>query len=1075
MPSKPPNASLVSKGEKPVPLTKPTIAAKPTPLTAKPVPSRKPIGIKVLPVPQKRPKIAEGGPGLKTDSDVAETRGTFNTTEKDPSETAKIQESQRNMGVQVLPVSTKKRNQNIITNVKEKDVRSSDEDSKAGSSLEVPQVQPRLVPKVRPVPKKRKSIVKKEFESVAFNVSGPAIQETQINEEKGSVRESVKLDDVTVTASSDSPHAPAFLLGQTDDHKSRVKEASKNAETVAKKKSFVPTRKAPPPPPTKPKVPNQEVQVAKPDNKSKLAKTNEQHISAIVNKPIPNNQTATDAKRQITAQSQLSSSKIPLPPKVPGEENGHSPLRPPRPNRLKKRLSCEGVLDDMPNDIAQKKAHDIQSSQGSESEAVKNNDQSDENIKPKIPGKINIKQLAANLDTSAMKALKHQIETKDKPRPLAKGKSEDSSSDSAGTIPEQSKKLVDSNDNLTVESGDLGANKMVQKEDPDGKVTSNNHTPSNVSSIVGMGAQEIFSHFFSNSNSDLNQESPTLTRLKDDKRSRSNEDIAIIRNQRMSRSQTVECLFDDSHNDEDVYEVIPDSHNCPLTPSVSQNKTSRRLSRSSSVGQLLDTPSREIISVRRGKPVFVPPPPPPYTPPDSASPHIASFPLPFMMEKSFQTQSVSDEKIPHSPVTGKTPLPKTSCDMQQHVHNIPDDDDVYEDTESMEVLSSPVPKPANDVPPALPRKESVRTPNTSKFGLLSSQSISPTKSSPTRAPSREAPLPPMKRPSTGRQESKTSIPSMEAPSVPSALDEQVLPPDVDDNIYDDEGYLAPTRMHVANEAEYSYADMPEDSQSPTKQKLSIARKESINRDGRQSVTSTLSTDSHIYESIGGKSNTGSTDDKKEATNRLSRTSSKSSKNRESNVSNLSRSIFYFEVDEEEKSKIERELRQTDETNTQDKKGEDTYEIPPEFESYMGPEAGDVDGSGVDLDVEVPVPPPRKKRPTTGDNQAEFVDDESEDDYIYPDAPEEVEDEGKKKDKASDEEGYHYPPDVSMEEEPGSPAPPILPPRQKSSTPSPARTTVTGSNVWEKSPAPPPRSTSKSSSFSAGNFTHLLNI
>ena len=137
--------------------------------------------------------------------------------------------------------------------------------------------------------------------------------------------------------------------------------------------------------------------------------------------------------------------------------------------------------------------------------------------------------------------------------------------------------------------------------------------------------------------------------------------------------------------------------------------------------------------------------------------------------------------------------------------------------------------------------------------------------------------------------------------------------------------------------------------------------------------------------------------------------------------------------------------------------------------------------GVDLDVEVPVPPrppPRKKKLTTGDNQTELVDDESEDDYIYPDAPDETEDEGKKKDKSSDDEWYHYPADVSMDGEPGSPAmqtPPILPPRQKSSTSSPARTTAIGSDIGEKSPAPPPRSTSKSRSFSAGKFTHHLNV
>ena len=105
------------------------------------------------------------------------------------------------------------------------------------------------------------------------------------------------------------------------------------------------------------------------------------------------------------------------------------------------------------------------------------------------------------------------------------------------------------------------------------------------------------------------------------------------------------------------------------------------------------------------------------------------------------------------------------------------------------------------------------------------------------------------------------------------------------------------------------------------------------------------------------------------------------------------------------------MRQTDVTNTQDQKSEDTYKIPPEFESYMGPETINADGGGVDLDVQVPVPPrppPRKKKVTTGDNQVELVDDDSEDDYIYPDAPEETEDERKKKDKASDDEGYHYP-------------------------------------------------------------------
>ena len=944
LPSKPPNASLASKNEKPVPPTKPAIAAKPPRLSAKPVPSRKPIGVKVLPVPQKRPKTEEVEPGPKTDSNVTETREIFNTTEKDQACAGNQQESQRNMGVQVFPFSTKEQSENIMSSVKEKEVRSLNNDSITGSFQETPQVQPRPVPKVRPVPKKRKSIVKKEFESVALNVSDPVVQETQINKGKEPIKESMKLDDATVTASSDSSHTPTFLLGQTDDDKSRIKEVGKNTEVVSKRKSFVPTRKAPPPPPIKPKVPNQEVQVAKPDNKSKLAKTNEQHTNSIVHKPTPNSQTATDAKTQITAQSQLSSSKTPLTPQVPGEENGDSPLRPPRPNRLKKRLSCEGLLGDMPNDIAQKKAHDVQSSQGSGSDAVKTNDQSDENLKPKIPGKINIKQLAANLDTSAIKALKHQIETKSKPRPMTKGKSEDSISGTTEIIPEiipqLNKKLVDSNDNLTVESGD----NIVQKEDPDGKITSNSQTPSNVFSVIGIGAQDIFSHSFTKSNSDLNQESPTLARLKNNEKSKSDEDIATLRNQRMSRSHTVECLFDDSNNDEDVYEVIPDSPKSPLTPSVSQKKTPRRLSRSSSVGQLLNTPGREIIGVRRGKPVFVPPPPPPYTPPESASPRVAAFPLPFLMEKSFQTQSVSDEKITHSPGSGKTPSPKTSHDMQQHVNNIPDDDDdVYEDTESMEVLSSAVSKPVNDVPPALPRKESVRNANTSKFGLLSSQSRSPTKSSPTRAPTREPPLPPMKRPCAGRQESKTSIPSMEAPSVPSPLDDQVLPPDVDEDIYDDEGYLAPTRMPVPPDAEYSYADMPEDTQSPTKPEPNITQKESIDRGGRQSVTSTLSTDSHIYESIGGKSNTASTDDKKEATNRLSRTSSKGSKDRESNISNLSRSIFYLEVDEEEKSKIEREISQTDETNTHDQKDEDTYEIPPEFESYMGPETIKADG------------------------------------------------------------------------------------------------------------------------------------
>ena len=865
LPSKPPNASLASKGEKPAPPTKPAIAAKPTRLSAKPVPGRKPIGVKVLPVPQKRPKTVEGEPGPKTDSDVTETREIFSTAEKDQECAANMQESQRKMGIQVLPFSTKEQSENIMSNVKEKEIRSLNNNSRTGSSLETPQVQPRPVPKVRPVPKKRKSIVKKEFESVALNVSGPVIQETEMNKERETVKESIKLDDATVTASSDSSHTPTFLLGQTDDDKSRIKEAGKNTEMAAKRKSFVPTRKAPPPPPTKPKVPHQEVQVAKPDSKSKLAKRNEQHTNSIVHKPTPNSLTATDAKTQITAQSQLSSSKTPLTPQVPGEENGDSPLRPPRPNRLKKRLSCEGVLGDMPSDIAQKKAHNVQSSQGSGSDAVKINDQSDENLKPKIPGKINIKQLAANLDTSAMKALKHQIETKNKPKPMTKGKSEDSSSGSTEIIPQQNKKLVDSNDNLTVESGDHIDNNIVQKEDPDGKVTSNNQTPSSILSIIGMGAQDTFSHSFTNSNSDLNQESPTLARLKNDKRSRSNEDIAALRNQRMSRSHTVECLFDDSNNDEDVYEVIPDSPKSPLTPSVSQKKTPRRLSRSSSVGQLLDTPAREIIGVRRGTPVFVPPPPPPYTPSDSASSGVAAFPLPFLMEKSFQTQSVSDEKIAHSPVSGKTPSPKTSRDTQQHVDNIPDDDDdddVYEDTESIEVLSSSMSKPVNDVPPALPRKESVRNANTSKFGLLRSQSMSPTKSSPTRAPTRETPLPPIKRPSTGRQESKTSIPSMEAPSVPSPLDDQVLPPDVEEDIYDDEGYLAPKRMPVPPDAEYSYADMPEDTKNPTKPESSITRKENIDRDGRKSVTSTLSTDSHIYESIGGKSNTASTDDKK---------------------------------------------------------------------------------------------------------------------------------------------------------------------------------------------------------------------
>ena len=96
-----------------------------------------------------------------------------------------------------------------------------------------------------------------------------------------------------------------------------------------------------------------------------------------------------------------------------------------------------------------------------------------------------------------MKALKHQIETKDKPRPLAKGKSEESRSGRTEIIPEQSKKLVDSNDNLTVESGDLSVNKMDPERRSRWKSNfQQSYTKQCVLNCWHGGSRDIFTFFF---------------------------------------------------------------------------------------------------------------------------------------------------------------------------------------------------------------------------------------------------------------------------------------------------------------------------------------------------------------------------------------------------------------------------------------------------------------------------------------------------------------------------------------------------------------------------------------------------
>ena len=1046
MPVRPPNASS-SKGEKPVPPNKPAIAAKPKPLTAKPVPRRKPIGIKVLPVPQKRPKVNDEEKSSENSNSTADVTAVNDkldgakeeiaiTSSDDVRSVAPKTKSQ--VPVRVLPVPPKDIHENYA-HVNNQSYNVLIRKTEESNGADVPIIQPRTAPRQRPVPQKRKSIVKKEFESLAVNPS--KISETQEIRNKRLNGESVKIAGVTSSASSDSSHAPTFET-KTDDGKVRIRDkaiGNKEETSVKRKSSFVPTRKAPPPP-MKPKAPKPQVKTSeghgtKRENLNNLAKSKGQTITPaapitpVAHSPHPTNQTASNAKTPSTAQSQLSSSKIHTGQHGSNEEGEDSPMRPPRPNRLKKRLSCEGLLNDNLNDVAQ-------SSQESTADKIdETNKNKGDNVKPQVPGKINIKQFEANLYVSAVKALKFQTDTKNKPRPMTKVESEDIPAENTEIIMEASEKLVNSKEKLTVESITNETSVALQKELSERTTAASENNQKNVFSLVGMGSQDIFSHSFSQSNNDLRRDSPSL---KNGKRSLSNEDLSAVRGQRLSRSHTVECLFDDTGNDDDIYEVIPDSPNSPLTPTAARNRTSRRLSRSSSVGQLLDLPPRNFIGSRRGKPVFVPPPPPPCTPPDSASPQFANFPRHFMMEKSFQTSAASDERMAHS--TAKSIATETAHDTQQPHHDILDYDyDVYEDTENMEHMQDPVPQPAREVPPTLPRKESVRTPNNNKLALLAS----PTKSTPKRIPSREAPPPPVRRPATGRQESKTSIPSMEAPT---PFDDQVLAPDVDENIYDDEGYLAPTRMQITNDGDYSYADMPDDSSSPIKPESSLIRKDSISRDDRQSITST---DSHIYESIGSMANTDSVDMKDTANRQSGACSKGSNKDRESNVSNVSRSVFYFEVDEEEKAKIERELSRTDvrtASESGEKKGEDDYQIPPEVEAYMGP-AADESGIGVDLDVEVPLPPRpplRKRKPgNDGTNQTEEPGDESEDDYIYPGDPE---DEGEKKrdenTKGSDDDSYHYPADLSMEAEPQSPdKPPVLPPRQKSNESSSSSTKI----------------------------------
>ena len=1065
-----------------MPLNKPAIAAKPQPLTAKSVLGHKPIGIKVLPVPQKRPKPsdAERACEINNTADVASVKEQTDGSKidvggKNSDENRSSPPKVKNrLGIRVLPVPPKELHdkQAVPTNKK-------DEKAEEGNSNNAPQIQPRPTPRPRPVPQKRKSIIKKEFENVALDFS--KTNEAHESKNKQLNRESVNIDGVTKTASSDSSHAPTFGTGETDDEIVRIrnKKTVENKEemVVKRKSSFVPTRKAPPPPPIKPKAPKPGVKTSemKMENVVKHTKSEKKKVNPNVHSPNPTNQTATNAKASSTAQSQLSSTKLQGGPKKSIEENEDSPLRPPRPNRLKKRLSCEGLLSDNLSDIAQNSMNNVQSSQ--ESKTDKTNEQNkkeEDNVKSQTPGKINIKELAANLNVSAMKALKHQIDTKDKPRPIMKAKSEDITAENTEITTEPTKILVDSNDSLAVESTTNDVSKALQKELSDGTTSVEiENKQKSVLSIVGMGAQDTFSHSFSQSNNDLRQDSPSLVRKKNYQRSRSTEDLSTARGQRLSRSHTVECLFDDAGNDDDIYEVIPESPNSPLTPTAARSRTSRRLSRSSSVGQLLDLPPRNVINSRSGRPVFVTPPPPPYTPPESASPRFANFPLPSMVENSFQTSSTSDKRITHYP--GKSP--RTAHASHQPQQDIPDDDDdnVYEDPESMETV--PVPEARKEVPPVLPRKESIRTPNNNKMAVLSTS----TRSSPKRIPSREAPTTPIVRPATGRQESKSSIPSREAPS---PLDGQALAPDVDDNIYDDEGYLAPTRMPIPSEGDYSYADMPDDLTSPVKSEPSLFRNDPVSHDDRQSITSIMSTDSHIYESIGSRDNTATADLKdnlpKDTTNRHSDTSSKgSSKDRESNISNVSRSVFYLEVDEGEKSKVERELSETDLkkiSESDERKDEDDYEIQPEVEGYMGPTAGKSQGTGVGLDVEVPLPPrpARKKKPTNdATNQTETSADESEDDYIYPGDPDDDEQEKGVKDekaKGSDDESYHYPADLSMEEEPESPVKlPVLPPRQKSGVPSEVRTPSGGSIITDKSPAPPPRSTSKSQSCSSGDI------